>query len=167
MRVLTRLALVGVHNMHMNGQPKSGTKCCRHAASFSSLFVLRVQYIFNMETELVMRCLKPRWFSSINTYDRHANQNQSRTTHNASRFLPLLSAVTQRPLHLDGWRAPGTGRAGLQNHCAQWSCTGIGQRRFLERVLRDYEMSSSSHDSSTSLLGMHYEMSSAACHRPD
>jgi hypothetical protein len=41
-----------------------------------------------METELVMGCLNPRWFSSINTYDSHTNYNSFHEPTNASSFSP-------------------------------------------------------------------------------
>jgi hypothetical protein len=43
-----------------------------------------------METELVMGCLNPRWFSSINTYDSHTNYNSFHEPTNASSFSPPL-----------------------------------------------------------------------------
>jgi hypothetical protein len=45
------------HDMRVNDSPKSGPDSCRHMTSFCSLFLLHVQYIFNMESELVMRRL--------------------------------------------------------------------------------------------------------------
>jgi hypothetical protein len=54
------------------------------------VYFLHVWYILNMETELVMGCLNPRWFSSINTYDSHTSYNSFHEPTNASSFSPPL-----------------------------------------------------------------------------
>ena len=65
------------HDMRVNGPPKSGPEPRRPAASFCSLFLLRVQYVFNMETESVTGRPNPT-----------ANHISSHEPTNTSRFSP-------------------------------------------------------------------------------
>jgi hypothetical protein len=75
-----------VQDMHVNVLPKSDPETCRHVTFLCILFLLHVQYNFNMETKPVMRCLNAMQFSSINMYGCYTNQNHLNNPMNTYRF---------------------------------------------------------------------------------
>ena len=67
------------HDVHVNGSPKSGLEPCWDVSSFCSLFLLHVQYIFEMETDSVAGHLNCSGFSLEIHKDVTAETNHSNT----------------------------------------------------------------------------------------
>jgi hypothetical protein len=61
--------------MHVTGSLKSGPKTCWYTTTFCNLFLLHIQYIFNIITKLLMGRLNHRRLSSINMYDHHTKKH--------------------------------------------------------------------------------------------
>jgi hypothetical protein len=87
------------------------------------------------------RC-NPRRVFSIYTCIHHKNSNTRKTPTHLD--FATSAAAPLRLLHPIHQRASAIGRAGLQNHRPQRSCTGRGWIRFLGSDLRDCSLASSS-----------------------
>jgi hypothetical protein len=76
---------------------------------------------------------------------RHGNKNIPTTMKSLTHLgFAVTAAAPSRLLHPVRRRASAIGRAGLQNHRPQRSCTGRGRIRFLGSDLRDCSLTSSS-----------------------